>query len=116
MVTAIAEIFVGTRNEYSDGAPISGEELCCAVRVDGGQIMNDKNLFHITCAMQFQAKFYSFVAVMRLAKVSNFVVFNGRRLRQSDKEIVECSVLPVYMITELSKFLVFNGFVDGDRQ
>jgi len=112
----IAEVFVGTRDSYSNGENINGEELCCAVRMDGKQVMNDKNVFHLTCAPQFQAKFYSFVAVMRAAKILRFVVLNGKRLRQSNKDVVECVPLPVYMIAELKKFLVFNGFVDGEEQ
>ncbi len=111
-----AEIFIGTRTRYSDGEAIGGEEFCCAVRVNGKQVMNDKNLVYVSTALQFQAKFYSFVAVMRMAGVSRFVVLNGKRLRQSNKDVVECVPLPVYMIPELKKFLVFNGFVDGGEQ
>jgi hypothetical protein len=110
MASAVAEIFVGTRTWYSNGEPIGGEELCCAVRVNDKQVMNDKNFVYISCAPQFGAKWMSFVAVMRQAKVYKFVLLNGKRLRQSTKDVVDCVKLPTYMVGELGKFLALNGF------
>lgn len=110
MLGTTAEIFVGIRTCYSDGKSIGGEELCCAVRVDGRQVMNDKNFVYISCAPQFGAKWTSFVSVMRQAKADKFIVLNGKRLRQSTKEVVNCVQLPTYMVGELGKFLRLNGF------
>ena len=111
-----AEIFVGTRTRYSDGKNIGGEELCCAVRVDDRQIMNDKNFIYISSAPQFGAKWTSFVSVMKSSKVSGFVILNGKRLRQSTKEVVDCISLPTYMVGELRKFLVLNGFEESKER
>lgn len=111
----VAQIFVGTRSRYEDGESICGEELCCAVVLGDAVLMNDTNLVYVSRALQFGAKWASFVSVMKRGGASKFVIVNGKRVRKSNGQKVPCAPLPTYMIPELCKFLVLNGFEEVGR-